>query len=480
MNSLRWNVLALAALLTMTGCASLAPEMKLPDAPVPARYEDSNAVTSTELADWRGFFADERLRALIDRALLNNRDLRVATLNIERARAQYQVQRADLLPTVNAQASGTHQRTSGDVNGTGVTITSHQYAASLGVASYELDLFGRVASLRDQALSQFFATESAQRATRISLVAELANAYLTHAADRERLQLANDTLASQQASYDLVRQRHALGTASALELRQAQTTVESARVDVARYTSLLAQDRNAISLLVGMPVSDRQLAEVPIDTLNALPEIDAGLPSQLLQRRPDIVQAEQTLRGANASIGAARAAFFPSITLTASAGSASANLSDLFRGGQGAWSFAPQITLPIFDGGRNQANLKIAETDRDIAVANYEKSIQSAFREVADALAERSTLGEQLDAQLALTEATAETHRLSQARFERGVDSWLQVLDAQRSYYAARQNLIATRLSRLTNQVTLYKALGGGWQDAAAVAAAPASTTQRP
>lgn len=465
MISIRFHTLAAAAALMLAGCASMAPELTLPAAPVPARYEGSDAADSAQLADWRGFFADERLRALIDRALLNNRDLRVATLNIERARAQYQVQRADLLPTVSAGGSGTHQRTPGDLSGTGQPVTSHQYSASLGVASYELDLFGRVRSLRDQALSQFFATEAAQRATRISLVAELANAYLTHAADRERLQLAKDTLASQQSSFELVRQRHALGTASALDVRQAQTSVESARVDVARYTSLVAQDRNAISLLVGMPVDDAQLAQAPIDALNALPEVDAGLPSQLLQRRPDIVQAEQTLRGANASIGAARAAFFPSITLTASAGSASASLSDLFRGGQGAWSFMPQISVPIFDGGRNRANLKVAETDRDIAVANYEKAIQSAFREVADALAERATLGEQLEAQTALTDATAETHRLSQARFDRGVDSSLQVLDAQRSYYAARQNLIATRLSRLTNQVTLYKALGGGWQD---------------
>jgi len=293
----------------------------------------------------------------------------------------------------------------------------------------------------------------------------VANAYLTLGADQERQVLAQSTLASQSESYRLTQRSFEVGITSALALRQAQTSVDSARVDVARYTAQVAQDRNALVLLVGSAVPDELLPAKLADSLNALPDLPGGLPSALLERRPDILQAEHQLKAANANIGAARAAFYPRISLTASTGSASADLSDLFRGGSGTWSFVPQISLPIFDGGANRANLDVAKVSRDIDVAQYEKAIQTAFREVSDALAQRSTITDQLQAQQSLVNATAETDTLSRARFTRGVESYLTVLDSQRSLYSAQQNLIGTRLSRVSNLVTLYKALGGGWSE---------------
>ena len=342
-------------------------------------------------------------------------------------------------------------------------MTSHQYSATLGVSAYELDLFGRVRNLSAQALEQYLSTEEARRSTQISLVAEVATAYLTWAADLERLALARETLRSQSDTYALTKRRFELGSASALTLRQVQTSVDSARVDVARYTGQVAQDRNALALLLGAPVPAELAPQALGDSLNALPELPAGLPSALMLRRPDLLQAEHQLKAATANIGAARAAFYPRISLTASAGSGSGELSGLFKGGSGSWTFLPQISLPIFDGGANRAGLDNAVAGRDIALAQYEKAIQSAFREVADALAQREALSGQLEAQQSLVEASGEALRLSDARFARGVDSYLDVLDAQRTWYGAQQTLIGTRLSRLTNGVTLYKALGGGW-----------------
>ena len=458
------NLSLMAAALLLAGCANLAPIYERPASPVPAAYPGATPdSTAAAQADWQEFFSDARLRELIDLALKNNRDLRVAVLNIEQARAQYRIQDAQTLPTPNAAGSGTAARTPGSLSGTGATVISHQYSANLGVSAYELDLFGRVRNLSKQALEQFLATEQARRATQISLVAEVATAYLTWAADLERLALARDTLRSQSQSYQLTQTRFELGVASALTLRQLQTSVESARVDVARYTGQVAQDRNALALLLGTPVPDRLPPEALDETLNALPELPAGVPSELMLRRPDLLQSEHQLKAATASIGAARAAFYPRISLTATAGSSSAALSSLFKAGSGSWSFIPQISLPIFDGGTNQANLDSAVAGRDIAIAQYEKAIQTAFREVADALAQRSAVGDQLQAQNALVQASGEVFQMSQARFDRGVDSYLDVLDAQRSWYSARQTLIATRLARLTNGVTLYKVLGGGW-----------------
>jgi len=326
-----------------------------------------------------------------------------------------------------------------------------------------------VHSLSAQALEEFLSTAENRRSTQISLIAEVATDYLTLASDRDLLKLAQDTLASQEHTYALDQRTFELGSSSALTLSQAQTSVETARVDVEKYTSQVAQDINALVLVVGTDLPEDLLPKsLPArSTADASPlaSIPPGLPSDLLQRRPDILKAERDLKAANAYIGAARAAFYPSITLTASAGTSSASLGNMFKGGSGTWSFAPQISVPIFDDGINKANLASAQADRDIYVADYEKAIQTAFREVSDALAQRNTLGRQLDAQQALVDATAKSYRLSQARFNQGVDSYLNVLDSQRSLYTAQQDLISTQLSRFTNLVTFYKTLGGGWID---------------
>ncbi len=463
------NIIVAGALLALSGC-TMAPNYSRPDAPVPQAwpsgpaYSESAAKAQKPVADipWKEFFAGDQLRKLITLALENNRDLRVAALNIERSRAQYQIRRADLVPHIDANAAGNFQRLPEDFSGTGEPVNIHQYTVGLGVSSYELDLFGRVQSLKDEALERYLATEQARRSVQISLVAQVAGAWLSLAADRERLQLARETLTSQQSSYQLTKSRFDAGVSSALDLNQAQTSVDTARVDIARYTTLVAQDENALNLVVGSPVPADLLPPSLSETLTALKDLSPGLPSDVLLSRPDILQAEYLLKGANADIGAARAAFFPRITLVSSVGFGSEDLAGLFTSGSFAWSFAPRISLPIFDSGSNRANLKVSEVDRDIAVAQYEKAIQTAFREVADSLAQRGTIDDQLTAQQSLTDATAESHKLSLARYEKGVDSYLNVLDSQRSLYAAQQNLISVRLIRLNNLVTLYKVLGGG------------------
>jgi multidrug efflux system outer membrane protein len=341
-------------------------------------------------------------------------------------------------------------------------MTTEQYNIGLGVSSYELDLFGRVRSLKDQALEQYLATEQAQRSVRISLIAQVAAGYLTLAADRERLQLARETLSSQQESYRLIKNRYEAGISSSLILNQAQTSVDAARIDIARYATMVAQDENALNLIVGAPLPAELLPKALSETLTALKEVSPNLPSEVLLRRPDILQAEHLLKAANANIGAARAAFFPRITLVSSVGFGSDDLSGLFTPGSFAWKFAPQITLPIFNGGSNLANQQISETDRAIAVARYEKAIQAAFSEVADALAQLGTVDELLAAQKSLTDASDSSYRLSKVRFETGIDSYLNVLDSQRSFYSASQGLIGVRLSRLANLVTIFKVLGGG------------------
>ncbi|MBW4056147.1 MAG: AdeC/AdeK/OprM family multidrug efflux complex outer membrane factor [Proteobacteria bacterium] len=464
--------LPLGAFFCLNGCATtMAPTYTRPAAPVPAvwpsgpAYQPETATPSQKpVADipWQEFFVDSQLRTLIDLALKNNRDLRVAILNIERSRALYQIQRSDLFPKVDASADASFQRVPAGLTGAGTAATVDQYNVGLGVSSYELDLFGRVRSLKDQALEQYLATEQARRSVQISLVSQVAASYLALAADREQLQLATETLKSQNSSYQLTRSRFEAGVSSALDLNQAQTSADTARVDIARFTTLVAQDVNALNLVVGSPVPDDLLPTALSKTLTALKDVAPGLPSDVLLRRPDILQAEGQLKAVNANIGAARAAFFPKITLVSSIGFGSDDLAGLFKPGSFAWKFAPQITLPIFDGGANRANLKVAEVDRDIAVAQYEKAIQTAFREVADAMAQRGTIDEQLAAQQSLANATSESYRLSQARYDKGVDSYLVVLDSQRFLYSAQQNLIAVRLARLVNQMTLYKVLGGG------------------
>jgi multidrug efflux system outer membrane protein len=450
----------------------MAPDYNRPAAPVPATWPDgpvyqqsrSENSAGNQPADipWREFFVEPRLQKVIDLALKNNRDLRVALLNIQRSRALYQIRRSDLLPHADASAGASLQGIPETLSSTGKAMTTEQYSVGLGISSYELDLFGRVRSLKDQALEQYLATGHAHRSVRISLISQTAAACLTLAADRERLQLAKETLASQQNSYKLIKSRFDAGISDSLALNQARTTVESALVDIARYTTLVAQDENALNLVVGSSIPADLLPGTLSETFTPLKGISPGLTSDVLLNRPDILQAEGLLKGVNANIGAARAAFFPRITLVSTIGFGSDDLAALFKPGSLAWKFAPQITLPIFDGGSNRANLTVAEVDRDIAVAQYEKAIQTAFREVADALAQQGTIGDQLAAQQALTAAVFESYQIAQARYEKGVDSYLQVLDSQRALYGVQQNLIGARLSRLANMVALYKVLGGG------------------
>ncbi|MEC5159569.1 MULTISPECIES: AdeC/AdeK/OprM family multidrug efflux complex outer membrane factor [unclassified Janthinobacterium] len=479
------SILTLAALALLAGC-SLAPVYQRPAAAVagawpagPAYQGDAAAAAGARPASdiaWREFFADARLRQVIELALANNRDLRVSTLNIEKARAQYGIERAALLPKISANGSGGGQRTPAGMSASGQAQVAHQYSANLGAAAFELDFFGRVRSLSDSALQQYLGTEEARRAAQISLVAEVAGHYLTLAADQERLRLAQETLKSQQLSYDLSQRRFKAGATSGLDMYESQTSVEAARSDVALYTSQVALDQNALTLVAGAALPAALLPQGPLDAVGALTELPAGLPSELLQRRPDVLETERTLRAANADIGAARAAFFPRISLTGSAGSASGKLSGLFKAGSGAWSFLPQISLPIFDGGVNRANLDIAKVERDISVARYDKAIQIAFREVADALAQRGTLGERLASQEALAEASAKSYRIHEARYRQGAESYLNALVSQRALYAAQQSLISARLLKQSNLVTLYKVMGGGWQPEGA---APATAGAR-
>ncbi len=469
---------AVAAAALLTACSTLAPDYERPTSAVPDAWAVTSANTAAAPAaedlGWKEFIADDKLRRVIALALQNNRDLRVSTLNVERLQALYQVQRADLFPSVNAGIAQTAQRLPADLSSAGQSVISRQYSATVGISAYELDLFGRVRSLKDAALSQYLATEQAQRSAQISLVSQVSVAYMTLAADRERLALAEQTLQSRKETLRLTQRMYELGVSSALDLRQVQTTVDSARADVASYGSVVAQDLNALTLLVGAPVATELLpTEISSATLTLTQDLAAGLPSDVLLRRPDVQQAEKTLEAANANIGAARAAFFPRISLTASAGSASTDLGNLFKNGQEYWTFVPQVTLPIFNGGRNRANLRVSELDRDIAVAQYEKAIQSAFREVSDALAQRATVGEQTAAQEALAASTQDALRLSRARYEKGIDDYLSTLDAQRSSYSAQQALISARLAQQINRVTVYKALGGGVREDSAVAAGP-------
>ncbi|MES2324404.1 MAG: efflux transporter outer membrane subunit [Pseudomonadota bacterium] len=453
------RVALIAAPLALAGCMSMAPKYERPAAPVAPAFAEAGSAggAGSEAAatiGWQRFFADARLRQLIDLALANNRDLRVAILNIEQARAQFQIRRADHLPTLNIGASGS--RTPGPDDS-----VASSYSAGLLVSSFELDLFGRVKSLSDAALAQFLATEEARRAMHVSLVASVANAYLATLADEELLALTQQTLNARQESLKLIQLKFDNGVVSKLELQQGLSLADSARVTLAQQQRQRAQDLNLLTLLVGQPLP-AGLAPGTTLAATSLAELPAGLPSDLLAVRPDIRAAEQQLIAANANIGAARANFFPRISLTGSAGSASNELSGLFKGGSFGWTFAPQMVLPIFDYGRNSANLGSAKAGRDIAVAQYERTIQAAFREVSDALAGQATLGEQLRAQRAVADAEAERFKLSDLRYRSGAASYLDLLDAQRSLFSAQQAAVQANLQRLQNQVTLYRVLGGG------------------
>ncbi len=469
------SLLSLALMTALTGC-SLIPDYQRPDAPVAGdwpqgeAYQQSAAQASEQTLGWREFFRDPALQQLIEVALENNRDLRVAALNVDAYRALYRIQRADLLPAVSADGAGTRSRTPGDLSMSGEPAISSQYSATFGV-SWELDLFGRLRSLRDQALEEFFASEAAQRSTQISLIASVANAWLTLQADQALLQVTRDTLKTYEESFGLTQRSFDVGVASALELRQARSAVDSARVSIEQYTRLVAQDRNALTLLLGQSLpaglpSGEGLERTQLATL------PVGLPSDLLQQRPDILQAEYQLRAVNASIGAARAAFFPRISLTGAAGTASRELSGLFDGGSGYWSFSPSISVPIFNAGQLRANLDYAEISKNIQVAQYEKAIQTAFREVADGLAAQATYTRQVQAQRDLLATSEDYYNLAERRYRTGVDSYLTVLDAQRQLFSVQQQLISDRLAQMTSEVNLFKALGGGWQET--LQAAPA------
>ena len=461
------SLLAITAVF-LSGC-TLAPKYTRPQAPVPATwpkgpaYKDTASTQGAPMSDslnWREFFIDQRLQAIIETALKNNRDLKIAGLNVEKARSLYRIQRAEVFPTVDATASGINQHLPADVSGRGRPVTSDQYQVDLGILSYELDFFGRIRSLEKRALEEYFATAEARRTAQILLISEVANAYLALAADRENLKLARSTLESQQSACSLIRRRYEVGLAPELDLRQAQSRVEAARVDVARFTELCAKDKNALNLLVGSPVPS-ELMPNALSAIKPPRDISPGASSSVLLSRPDILQAEHLLKAANANIGAARAAFFPRITLTTFFGTASDDLTRLFSSGSDIWSFAPKISLPIFDA-RLPSALAATKVNRKIVLAQYEKAIQTAFKEVSDALAQRGTLGDQMHAQKSLVKAVAETYRLSNARYTKGIDPYLNVLDAQRSLYAAQQGLISIRLTKLANQVRLYAVLGGG------------------
>lgn len=452
--------------------ALLAPGYQRPAAPIPnawptgPAYGTSGTVaagTITELG-WHRVILDVRLQELVALALKNNRDLRIAALNIEKARAQYGISRANMFPSVNAVSSGTHSQSALDLSGSSSSgRVSHSYSAEIGFSSYELDVFGKVQSQLDAAKESWLQQVELRNSLQISLIAEVAAAYLSLAADQESLRLAKATWASQQQSLFLARQRFGLGVISQIDVSQVQSSVDAASIDLAAYTAQVEQDRNALAVLLGHQIPD---ALVPIDGLldgdPIVKNIPAGLSSDVLLRRPDLRAAEHALKAANANIGAARAAFFPSITLTANTGTASDDINRLFRGGNGSWSFVPQINLPIFSGGSLMASLEAAKISRDINVATYEQEIQTAFREVSDALAQYGTINDQLRAQQSLVQATQQSYRLSLLRYRSGIDSYLVVLDSQRSLYAAQKNLLGTKRSQQINLITLYKVLGGG------------------
>ena len=441
------NLISLLALsAALSGC-TLAPKYIQPAPPVATEWPVETPSASDTPIKWRDLFTDSRLQATIGLALEQNRDLRVAALNVERAQAQYRIARSDLLPGVDASLSNPRNQ------------SSRSYSASLGLSAYEVDLFGRVRSLKNAAIESFFAERENRNAVQISLIAAVATQWLTLASDQDQLRLAQQTLAARRDALTIAQGQANIGVLSDLDLAQIEVLAESARADVARLQTVIDQDKSALTLLTGAPLTDDLLPQglQTGQVANALP---VGLPSDVLLDRPDVLTAEHDLKSANANIGAARAAFFPRISLTGSTGSASSDLDGLFKSGNGAWSFVPSISIPIFAGGANIAGLKSAEAGRDIALAQYEKAIQSAFSEVSDALAVRARIDERLSAQTAATSAAQRTFTLSQARYDNGVDSYLTLLDAQRTLYASQQSLISLQALRATNLVALYKALG--------------------
>lgn len=460
-----WSIssrgIAISALaLSLAACQSMRGPEPVVNTAIPESFASYSNASGTSIAEqgYKDFFADPRLLQVIDMSLANNRDLRTAALNIQKAQQQYQISENNQLPTIGASGSAVRQVTpSRDPNNPYST-----YQVGLGLTAYELDFWGRVRSLKDAALDSYLATQSARDATQISLISQITQTWLNYSYASAQLKLANQTLKVQQDSFNLNKKRFDVGIDSEIPLRQAQISVETARNDVANYKTQIAQAQNLLNLLVGQTVPQNLLPQQQISQITKQSALSAGLPSDLLNNRPDIKAAEYQLSAAGANIGAAKAQLYPTISLTGSAGYASTDLSNLFKAGNAAWSIGPNISLPIFDWGTRKANIKISETDQKIALANYEKSVQSAFREVNDALATRANIGDRLTAQRRLVDATNTTYKLSNARFRAGIDSYLTVLDAQRSAYSAEQGLLLLQQANLNNQVELYKTLGGG------------------
>jgi multidrug efflux system outer membrane protein len=459
--------------MLVAGC-SLQPPYRRPDAPVVLAYPggdaypsqsggSANSLPAVEIG-WRDFLTDARLQRLVEIALANNRDLRVAALNVAQVQAQFRIQRAALFPQVGGFADSSATRTPASVAASGKATVTHDYSIGASVA-WELDFFGRLRSLNDQALQQYFATVQARKAFEILLVSQVADQYLTTLAFDELLAVTQRTLATAQESYKLTLLQFQTGTGTELALRQAQTVVEQAKANHSAQVRGRAQAENALVLLLGQPLPADLPPAVALNAQAILADIPAGLPSDLLTRRPDVMQAEALLRAANANIGAARAAFFPTISLTGNLGTASASLGGLFAGGSAAWSFLPSITVPIFEAGKLQANLDVATLQKDINIARYEKAIQTAFSEVANGLAARGTYNDEVASLERVAEAEQRTLDLSQLQFKNGVASYIAVLTAQTGLYGAQSTLVTTRLARLTSLVDLYRVLGGGWME---------------
>lgn len=452
----------------IAGC-TMIPKYERPGMSVSNSWPTGTAYLMTgsdgKAADiaWKDYFMSDSMREVISRALDNNRDLRIAVLNIEAARAAYQIQKTQSLPTVNATASAARTAVPENASSSGASITSSSFSANVGFSAYELDFFGRVKSLNQKALETYLATEQAQKTARISLIAETANAYLTYIGDKQLLGLAQKTYDAQKKTYDLVKRKYEIGTATQLEVAQADTSVQSAKANIAQYTRLAAQAKNALTLLTGTSVDDLLNNSDTIDSVKVMNDLPVGLPSNVLLARPDIMQAEHALKAANADIGAARAAMYPTISLTASAGLASDSLTNLFSSGSAlAWNFAPSVSIPIFNRGKLKASLETAQVNEKISAAEYEKAVQTAFKEVADQLAARGTYKSQLEAQTALVKSTQKAYDLSSIRYKNGIDTFLTVLDSQRSLFSAQESEVNVKQAYLTNLVTLYKVLGGG------------------
>jgi multidrug efflux system outer membrane protein len=486
---LKHSIIAAAVALVAAGC-TLQPKYERPDAPVTSTFpqggvyanqpDASSSASNGRTANgqsapdigWRDFFADARLQRIVELALKNNRDLRVSVLNIDAARAQYQITRAALFPTLDAGASMSKQRTPKDLSLFGQTIST-TYNVGL-TASWEIDFFGRIRSLKDQALAQYLSTAEARKAAEIALVSSVADQYLAMLSLDDALTVTRNTLTTAEESYRITKAQFDTGTGTELDLRQSESVVEEANANLQTQMRLRAQAENGLVLLVGAPLPADLPPGMPLDSQNLLSDVPAGLPSDLLTRRPDIAAAEEALLAANANIGAARAAFFPRVSLTGSFGTLSPTLGGLFKAGSAAWSFAPQITLPIFEGGANVANLQLSEVQKRIEIANYEKAIQTAFREVADGLAARGTYDQQIQSLERTVKSQSRRLELSDLRYRNGVDSYLAVLTAQTALYEAQQLLITARLNRLTNLVDLYQFLGGGWIERAGDTPRPA------